>query len=181
MPVKSESIYDQWLVIRSQDGDVEALSRLVTRWQERLLKHSTRLLGHAEDAHDVVQEVWIAAARSIRKLEDPAHFRAWIYRIATHKCADRIRKSQRDRKMVEARKVIVEQRQHSTASDEVSLVREALKEMPNEQQVLLRLHYIEELGTAELGIVFDIPQGTVKSRLFHARRVLARLLERNQS
>ncbi|MHC4977025.1 MAG: RNA polymerase sigma factor [Planctomycetota bacterium] len=181
MPDQTEAIYDQWLVLRTQDGDREALARLVARWQDRLVRHAHRLLGHEDDAHDVVQEVWVGVARSIRRLEDPATFRAWIYRIVTNKSADRVRKLQRDRRTLEGHAELerVSSRAESSC-DAVDIVQDAIAQMPIEQQVLLRLHYLDELGVRELSIVFDIPPGTVKSRLFTARKQLARIIERNK-
>ncbi|MFG0256955.1 MAG: RNA polymerase sigma factor [Phycisphaerales bacterium JB043] len=179
MPDETDAIYDQWLVLRTQDGDREALARLVSRWQDRLVRHAYKLLGHEDDARDVVQDVWIGVARTIRRLEDPASFRAWVYRIVTNKSADRIRKLQRDRRATEIR-AETERHARADATDTVAMVRDAIEQMPLEQQVLMRLHYLDGLGVRELGVVFDIPPGTVKSRLFHARKRLARIIERNQ-
>lgn len=58
-----EQIRDELLVLRAQDGDRDALTELASRWQERLLRHATRLTGRADAAADVVQESWLAMVK----------------------------------------------------------------------------------------------------------------------
>ena len=91
-------VYLEYLVLSSQKGDGDALEKLIHHWQPRLLKHAWYLTGDGEVAKDMVQEAWIAAMKSFRNLQDPSRFRAWIYRIVTHKCADWVRRCQRQQK-----------------------------------------------------------------------------------
>src|SRR5918995_4013567 len=93
---------DEYLVSLSQAGSSEALDGLARRWTPRLLRYAARVLGGsdaAEAARDVVQETWIGAIRGLRGLRDPAQFPAWIYGIATRKCADAIRANRRRRRL----------------------------------------------------------------------------------
>src|SRR5918995_2356062 len=93
---------DEYLVSLSQAGSSEALDGLARRWTPRLLRYAARVLGgsdSAEAARDVVQETWIGAIRGLRGLRDPAQFPAWIYGIATRKCADAIRANTRRRRL----------------------------------------------------------------------------------
>ena len=90
-----ERFLDEYLVLLSQAGSTDALDGLARRWTPRLLRYATRVLGgsteSAETARDVVQETWVGAIRGLRSLRDPAQFPAWVYGIATRKCADAIR------------------------------------------------------------------------------------------
>jgi RNA polymerase sigma factor (sigma-70 family) len=74
---------------------------LARRWTPRLLRYATRVLRGSseavEAARDVVQDTWIGAIRGLGGLRDPAQFRAWIYGIATRKCADVIRANVKSR------------------------------------------------------------------------------------
>ena len=93
---------DEYLVSLSQAGCTEALDGLVRRWTPRLLRYAARVLGGSdsvEAARDVIQETWIGAIRGLRGLRDPAQFPAWIYGIATRKCADAIRANTRRRRL----------------------------------------------------------------------------------
>ncbi len=69
-----DQIYDEWLVIRSQDGEVAALTELVSRWNGRLIGFAMGLTGEEAAALDAVQGAWLVAARDIGKLRDPARF-----------------------------------------------------------------------------------------------------------
>jgi RNA polymerase sigma-70 factor (ECF subfamily) len=98
-----ERALDEYLVLLSQAGSIEALDGLTRRWTPRLLRYAARVLGGsgdaAETARDVVQETWIGAIRGLRGLRDPAQFPAWIYGIATRKCADAVRANRRRRSL----------------------------------------------------------------------------------
>lgn len=180
MPRSLESIYEEWLVLRSQDGEVAALKELVERWQPRLLRHAWRLSGDREAARDVAQSAWLAIVRGIRGLGDPARFGPWAYRIVTNKCADRVRRLQRQRKMTDA---VAHQRREAgdsgqTADDSADELRCALRRLTGDRRALLALHYVDGLTLPEIARALDVPLGTVKSRLHHARNELRGALER---
>ena len=92
---QNERINDELLVIRAQEGAVDALSELVGRWQDRLWRLAWRLTDDEQAAWDVLQEAWIVISRRIGWLSDPAAFPAWAYRITSNKSRDWIRRRQR--------------------------------------------------------------------------------------
>ena len=96
-----EIVLDELLVLEAQGGDARALAQLVERWQPRVLRHALALTERQELAADVAQETWIAVAKGIRKLDDPACFPRWVLRVVTNKCADAIRELARRRKLLE--------------------------------------------------------------------------------
>jgi RNA polymerase sigma-70 factor (ECF subfamily) len=176
-----ERALDEYLVSLSQAGSIEALDGLARRWTPRLLRYAARLLGGsgeaAETARDVVQETWVGAIRGLRGLRDPAQFPAWIYGIATRKCADEIRARTRRRRLDA----------HTAASDAntpvVSLPSEqqidlatAIRGLPPIHRATVHLFYGEDLRVEEIASVLGISAGTVKSRLHHAREALKRQL-----
>lgn len=178
----SDQIYDELLVLRCQDGESAALEELVERWHERFRRHALRLSASPEAAGDAVQEAWIAIVRGLGKLHDPAFFRPWAYRIVTHKCADQARRVSRRREVTEeiGRSMDLEAAVDPGDSDEpseITALRSAMASLPADRRALLALHYLEELGVREIATVLDIPEGTVKSRLFNARRALKKVLE----
>lgn len=174
-----DQIYDELLVLRCQDGESAALEELVERWQERLGRHAQRLCGHPELANDALQEAWMAIVRGLGRLHDPALFRSWAYRIVTHKCTDQVRRTSRRREVTEE-----VGRQPTPASvdagdgGETEALRSAMALLSADRRALLALHYLEELGIDEIAAILGIPEGTVKSRLFHARKALKTALER---
>lgn len=175
-----EDIQDELLVLQCQAGDRNALKLLITRWQPRLTRLAWRLTGERESSRDAVQEAWLAIVRGLRRLHDPATFRTWAYRIVRNKCADWTR-----RRVTQRRAANQWQAETSAAtdepagpSDEIDRLRAAMATLPHEQRTVLTLHYSDELSVVEIARVLDIPAGTVKSRLFHARQRLKEVLER---
>ena len=91
------SVYEELLVLRAQDGEPRAFNALVDHWHVRLLRYAQHLTGDSESAADIMQDVWLSVVRSLRRLEDPARFRPWVYRIVANKCTDWIRARVRNR------------------------------------------------------------------------------------
>jgi DNA-directed RNA polymerase specialized sigma24 family protein len=69
------NIEDQLLVMDAQDGDAQAMEKLVTRWQKRLWQHAYRLTDDSQGAWDITQQSWLGIIKGLRKLHDPAKFK----------------------------------------------------------------------------------------------------------
>ncbi len=178
MARSADDIYDELLVLRCQDGDSDAIEELVGRWQHRLWRHAWHLTGKEDAAWDVVQEVWIALVRGIHRLDDPARFRHWAYRLVTHKGADWVRRQQRQRKLADAASRQIEEAAEPSIPDRVDALRQAFGRLPLDCRAILSLRYLQDVGLAEIARILEVPEGTVKSRLHHARTQLKRALER---
>jgi RNA polymerase sigma-70 factor (ECF subfamily) len=132
-----------------------------------------------------MQETWAAVVRGIHRLNDPARFRSWIYRIVGNKSADWIRSNQARRRLHsqvarESKSVTsVTSVTLESGADEnvIGTLRELFRTLPIEKQTILSMFYLDEMSVAEMGFALQIPEGTVKSRLFHARRMLKEALE----
>ena len=172
-------------MLRAQDGDQAAWRELAQSWNSRLFAHAVTLLGDRDAAQDAVQDAWVAAFRGIRRLEDPARFRAWLLRIVSNKCADFIRKAQRrraaDRDLAAETEPGVEPEVLSGHSedDEIVALRRGLHRLPPDRRALLTMLYLRSMSVAEIAVVLDVPPGTVKSRLHHAREHLRKILNRS--
>jgi RNA polymerase sigma factor (sigma-70 family) len=175
---KKSDILTEMAVLGARRGEHKSFEILVRYWQPRLLIHAERLTGDTDAAQDVMQDVWVAVTRGLRRLDDPARFKAWIYRITGNKSADWIRKEQSKRRLRE--QVAEDLRGHDVPGDDrdpVALVRSRLRMLPDAQRIVLTLFYLEELSVAEISRALSIPSGTVKSRLYHARNMLKEALE----
>lgn len=176
---RRERFADELLVLRCQEGDADAFDALVGRWQERLWRHAWRLTGSEDAAWDVLQETWIAVSRDIRRLEDPAAFQGWAYRISSNKCRDWVRRRRRQR---QADETYSEQARNtedaaSEAGDLAATLQEALARLPGRDRAILSLRYAEGFDIAEIAEILAVPPGTVKSRLHYARRRLSQYVE----
>jgi RNA polymerase sigma-70 factor (ECF subfamily) len=173
MQPAKEQIIDQILVMDAQDGDGRAMEKLVRRWQRRLWQHAYRLIGDTEAAWDVTQQSWLGIIKGLRKLRDPADFRAWAYRITTNKAIDWIKKSSA------ARQVSIEDIQEPQQKQKRDAgLKELLEKLDIRKRAVLSLYYFEQLSVSEVSIALRIPKGTVKSRLNNARKELKELWQK---
>jgi RNA polymerase sigma-70 factor (ECF subfamily) len=175
-----DRVLDQYLVALAQGGSRDAFERLVRHWTPRLLRYTSRTIGQAEAARDIVQETWIGAIRGIHGLTDAASFPAWIYGIAHRKCIDVIRANRRRRNVADAARREADLMQPVAHlppehSDEFDLAA-ALGQLNVEHREVVNLFYGEDLSVMEIAKVLSLPSGTVKSRLFHARDALRKSL-----
>jgi RNA polymerase sigma-70 factor (ECF subfamily) len=165
-----EQIADEILVMDAQSGRREAFDTLVSRWQKRLWWHVYHLTGRTEAAWDITQESWLDIVRGLSRLNDPAKFGSWAYRIVSNKAYDwRCRNGRESSPEIEPEvppASTAEQGKHETASD----VHDILRRLPAHSQVVLNLYYLQGFDLAEIAGILGAPEGTVKSRL-HAARI----------
>jgi RNA polymerase sigma-70 factor (ECF subfamily) len=180
MAGQSERRIDDYLVVSARLGDRRAFARLAMRWQKKLLVHAWRLLRDEEAAKDAVQDAWAEIVRGLKKLRDERAFGAWAYRIVTRRCAREIGNKRQSRMLQEALladAVVAPQSGGPEPTDDgVDQMRQAVRALPPQQQAALALYYFEELSVGEVAVALDVPVGTVKTRLLHARRSLNQTL-----
>ncbi|MCP4259306.1 MAG: RNA polymerase sigma factor [Planctomycetes bacterium] len=169
-----EQLVDEILVMDCQSGRVKAMEILVSRWQKRLWRYAYNLTGNSEASWDITQESWLSIIKGIRKLHDPARFKAWAYRITTNKSIDWIRK----RKAVKQVSIEEIEEQQSSRTKDTS-VTELLEKLDIGKKVVLSLYYFEQLTILEISVALKIPKGTVKSRLHSARKELKKLYQKD--
>jgi RNA polymerase sigma-70 factor (ECF subfamily) len=168
-----EQLVDEILVMDCQSGSVKALEMLVCRWQKRLWRYAYNLVGDTEAAWDITQESWLGIIKGLRKLHDPANFRAWAYRITTNKSIDWIRKNRTIKKIG-----LDEIQDHRHKDEKDAGVKDLLEKLDMKKRAVLNLYYFEQLSVPEIGVALKIPKGTVKSRLHNARKELKELWQK---
>jgi RNA polymerase sigma-70 factor, ECF subfamily len=128
------------------------------------------------DAEDVAQEALLRAYRRFERLRERAKFRNWLVRISFRLALDRLRSMKR-RQQREAEWVLENVRTDSGASSEFQRHLDvALEELPKKQRLVLLLAAMEGHTLEEISVLLDVPVGTVKSRLFFAKKALAEKL-----
>jgi len=177
MERKKEHIYNEWLVIRAQQGETEAFQELVELWYQRLFSYTFRLTGSKDATPDLVQDTLFVVSKKLRTLRDPSMFPNWIYQIVSFKCRDWIRKQQRNRNHTETLDANTEEPENETQMDDQILLKESLKQLETPYYEVIRLFYLEEFSVREISALLEIPVGTVKSRLYNARKLLKSLLK----
>ena len=171
-------IFDEYLVACARAGDRKAFEQLAGRWQKKLVAHAWRLIGDPEGARDAAQAAWIEIVRGLDRLQDDRAFPAWAYRIVSRRCAKQIRGAQRRRQLAEVMASEPEAEVvDAGAGLDADRLRAAIRGLPPEQRAAVALFYFEDMSVAEVAVALDVPAGTVKTRLMHARRKLRAALE----
>ena len=175
-----EQLLDEYLVASALVGDRKAIELLARRWQAKLVAHAWRLTGDVDLAREGAQDGWIEILRGLGRLRDERAFPAWAYQIVSRRCARRIGSLQRDRALAAA--AAAEPVEVPTPAEQgdapaMARLRTALAGLPPEQRAAVALFHLEDLSVAETAVALNVPAGTVKTRLMHARRKLRTVLE----
>lgn len=166
--------------MRCRRRDVAAWDELVERWNDRLLYYLRRLIDHEHDAKNALQEVWLKAFRNIRSLRDSSRLAPWLYTIARRTAMDHFRteysrRETQDCELMENQ--MADEREEQLILENIELVHLGLGQLRIQEREVLTLFFLDDLRIGEIAAVLEIPEGTVKSRLFKARRDLRRVLE----
>ena len=168
-------------VIQARGGDTGAFACLVARHERPLFYYLRRFIHGPDAALDAHQEVWLGAFRGLRQLRTPEAFRPWLYRIAHDKAMRSIRLRKREERHTEPLDESHEDITEGTGPHhDAEAVHHALGRLPPLQREVLTLHYLRDLTVEEMATALDCPEGTVKSRLHHARIAVRHHLERNR-
>jgi RNA polymerase sigma factor (sigma-70 family) len=169
---------DEWLVVRCQLGERSAFDELIQRWHDPLWTYIRRVTGDDESAKDMTQDVWLRVLRGIGSLQDRAKLRAWLFGIARRALMDRFREQYTTPTVsdVDVAELAAEDAADTLEEESAAMQRE-LTQLPVTERDVLTLFYLRELSLGEVAEVLNVPIGTVKSRLFRARRLLRRNLE----
>jgi len=183
---------DLVLVGRCRRGEPEAFARLVALHEGMVFNLAARLLGEAEEARDVAQNVFLHVYQKLGQFQGRSALRTWIYRITVNQCHNRRRWWQSRRREKEeplddltsgtqARR-LADERPESCPFDETRRrerarrVQEGLLQLSFEHRTVLVLREIEGLSCDEIADTMGVAGGTVKSRLSRAREALRREL-----
>ncbi len=159
------------------NGDVEETERFVLahyKAVQRFLSHLTRC---AEDGEDLTQQTFIKAKQTIRSFRGESSLRTWIFRIALNEFRHWKRKH---RPWYTLSIAPAQVEPGFAACIEAESLLNALQKIPASHREVFLLHEVEELSVEETADALSIPIGTVKSRLFHARKKLSALLKPGQ-
>lgn len=169
---------DTQLVAAAHNGDLEAFEALVRRHTRHVYAHAVRFFGDASAADDVVQEVFIKVYRSLDTFDERARFTTWLYRVTRNVCLDMVRSGRRRPDPIDPLQVAAAS--PGDLSDQVALatsLEAAMRSLAPEDRDALSAIGLFGLSYAEAGQALGVPAGTVKSRVFRARRTLAAALE----
>ncbi len=182
---------DSALVEQVQAGDMAAFSRLVVKYQDRVLNTCWRLAGNLEDAQDLAQEAFLRALESIHSFRRQAGFYTWLFRIAVNLALSQRRRTSRRVQLSlhdgdgpthpRHQAARLAERMAGTepappvrlsAREREQMIMDALAQLDDEHRAVVILRDIESCDYQQIAGILEIPVGTVKSRLHRARMIL---------
>ena len=179
MQPNRQTIEDEILVLRCQRGEREAFEELVRDWERRLFFYIRRLVADEEDAWQILQDVWLHVLRNIRSLREPSRLPVWLYAVTRNTVMSHHRgEYARERTLDTAVPRQAADPDGQLRLDDAELVHYGLSRLPRADRELLTLFFLRDLSIDEVAEVLLIPPGTVKSRLFKAKKTLRETLER---
>lgn len=159
---------DAGLLERARRGDSSAFDSLRRLHEQPLRGFVAHRVG-SDAADDLTQEIWLACWQALPKYAARSRFKAWLYGIATHKCADCLRsRSQEARRREAAESLETDQPDAYRAIDLQQTVLAALEHVPEEQREVLELYYYAELTLAEIAQALNRNLNTVKYQFYRA-------------
>jgi RNA polymerase sigma-70 factor (ECF subfamily) len=172
----SKAVSDEQLIGRMQLGDSEAFAELYERYRRGVYEYCLRLLQDRDTAADATQNTFIKVHTKIAGLESFASFKAWLFTIARNEIYAYVRRSRTDGIENEDLWETESPHEELVEREEAELVRRFLGELkPEYREVLLLLEY-EQMSYAEIASITGVSISAVESRIFRARKALAKKL-----
>jgi len=172
---RTGEVEDAELSARAAAGDREAFGKLVERYAGQARRLAYAVLGSIEDADDAAQDGFLAALKSIERYDPARPFGPWLLRIVANAAADRRRRL----KVRTTEAIPVDAPTGELAPDKVTdrnafraALNAALATLPPRQRIAVVLFDMEGYSHREIAEVVKVPEGTVRSDVFHARRAL---------
>ncbi len=163
-------VEDRDLIHKARKGNVDAYNVLVSRWEKRVFNYIYRLVGHWEDGLDVTQDVFLKAYQNLGKLEDPARFGPWLFRIAHNESYSLLRKNRPETELKEPPAPAHNPRMLPI---EVGIaIERAMARLSADQREAVVLKIYQGFKFEEMSEILSCPVSTVKSRLYTALDVL---------
>lgn len=177
------------LIRRARGGDREAFGELIELHAVRAYRIAYAILQNPEEAEDAVQDAFVTAFKSLRKLENVEAFGSWLGRIVTTRAYDILRGRQRGQKAIEAQTTAVRMdlTHHSpanpsgTKADLALDLEEAIAKLPELHRLAILLRYSEDASTEQIARVLKRPEGTVRRILSESYRLLRLYLKESDA
>ena len=170
-----QQLHERALVLRAQIGDRAAFHELVSVYQERLTYYVHRLVKDWHQSRDILQQVWLDVFRTLGKLQSPAAFRVWLYRIAHDRVVTHIRHRIVDDDVIDQIAVDAIDAEHWNdldALENAELVHFALDKLSDIHREIMTLRFLEEMDVKDIARVMQCSEGTAKSRLYYAKNAM---------
>lgn len=187
-------VHDEMLVNKARNGDRKAFNHLVNLWNNRIYNFTYKYFNDHDLAMEATQRTFIAVYKNLKKLEQPARFRSWLYRIASNNCHEEERRNKRRWTVSLFKSAKKEEEvapwgkyekdnnrfanpdQQYQKNELQEVLHRALKELSEEQRIVVIMKEYEGLKFKEIAEALDISENTAKSRMYYGLNALRKIL-----
>lgn len=175
---------DNMLMAQLKRGKVKALAVLVDKYKRQAYFLALGIVGNTDDAYDISQEAFLRVYNSAKTFDEAQRFFPWFYSIVSNLCKNCLRR----RQVTAARTVDMADVEHLLADrvtpensllerEEKKRLFNALRKLSFADREIINLNHFRMMSYDEIASLLNIPKGTVMSRLYYARKRLAKLME----
>lgn len=168
---------DKYLVNRILGGDTPAFAIIIKKTEPLVAQIVCKMISNPEDRKDLAQEIYLKVFNNLRGFKFQSKLSTWIAQVAYRACFDYLRK----KKLLLPDDLTEEETKAKTGNDTifsleqkelVSILQKGIEQLPPVYQTLITLYHKEEMSYTEITQITGLPEGTVKSYLFRARKTL---------
>ena len=174
---------DVTLIQQILNGDQNAFTALVKKYQKQIHAFAWRKLGDFHLAEEITQDTFLKVYQQLWTLRDPNRFGAWLHAIVRNCCLAYLRKTQQpiesldtmpeaEMERVSYNQYVEKQREDIANETRDAVVKHLLNKLSENEQTVITLHYLGDMRCEEIGKFLDVPLNTIKSRLHRARKRL---------
>jgi RNA polymerase sigma-70 factor (ECF subfamily) len=173
---------DQELVLQLQEGSLDALGVLYDRYRQMVFRTALAIAGDQDAASDLLQDVFLRLFRFAEHIDSNRSLEPWLYRMTTNLTYTWVKRNKRWMHSLEdvAEWLVGTGKNipHDVAErrDDWNQVQRAVSSLPLPQRVVIVLYYLNDLSIQEISDILEVPEGTIKSRLYYGRLALKKSL-----
>jgi RNA polymerase sigma-70 factor (ECF subfamily) len=183
-----ESLSDEKLVQLVLDGDREAFSVLISRYERQIYGLAYRLTNNKHEAQDLGQEAFIKIYQSLAKYDPERPFFSWMYKVATNQCYSLLRKKREADTPLESVIEFIPDDNPEESSPELFIlkkesqdnVRSALASLPEKYRLALILRFMEDMSYQEIANTMEISLSAVESRIHRGKKLLLKSFQQRR-
>ena len=179
---------DVQLIQRVLEGDDNAFSVLVNKYQKQVHALAWRKIGDFHIAEEITQDTFLKAYKKLPTLKEPQRFDSWLYVIAANRCSSWLRKKRLWTQPIEAIEetdneqiqnatysgYVAAENERTTAEAQREVVKKLLGKLQESERTIITLHYFGEMSCTEIGAFLGVSKNTIKSRLRRAQQRMKR-------
>ena len=175
---------DTDLIIRCQQGEEAAFDALYSAAYKKTLRTVFLLVGNTDKVEDIIQDTFYECFRDIEKLRNPELFQAWFNKILVRKCHRSVWEKSAEQSLDGCEEIQLNNDETSVSdiaerNQNYLLIREAINKLKSPLRTTVILFYYNDMSIKEIAGIMNCFQGTVKSRLHYAKKILEKELKRD--